>query len=395
MKKKIIFLIFGVINFICGVLITSNYYRKNPVSSSITKFLNSSGDLAIMVFDENANDYVRQDNVPTGNWMIDTAKTYCEGGGSITGYDANTGKVIYSILGDDKCYVYFVPETPINDKIISLASDEVYVSSQNGTQYQVKYFDVDKAYHYIGESPNNYVKFNNEDWFIFGAVNGSEIGLDANTYYTKIIRAQSIGSLQWNTTWDSYTAWGNSTLKNLLNTDYYNRTGDFSSTGILSEYRDYIINTTTKSAKAYFNSGNYKYSAPSELYTSFDIDSAYTAIKIMNASDYVYSRLGVDPSHDSTKYADYSLSFLDSITGHEWTMSNNTCLKDAIRLEHYYDDEYNPSNFYANCEVSWSSEENYTNSNTVRPVTYLKPNVKIIDGNGSQDNPYILEYIAS
>ena len=60
MKHRINILIY-LVGILIGVLITSKYYLNNPVSSSDTDFLNSSKDLAIMVFDENTNDYARQD----------------------------------------------------------------------------------------------------------------------------------------------------------------------------------------------------------------------------------------------------------------------------------------------------------------------------------------------
>ncbi len=88
--------------------------------------------------------------------------------------------------------------------------------------------DSDNNIRYTGTNPNNYITFNGETWRI--------IGLFGNN--VKIIRASTIGSIAWDTTGSNN--WRRpATLRTLLNGDYYNSSGSYTSNG-LGNVKSYI-----------------------------------------------------------------------------------------------------------------------------------------------------------
>ena len=74
---------------------------------------------------------------------------------------------------------------------------------------------------YEGKNPNNYIWFNNELWRIIGVFDESSHGQSGQNL-VKIIRNESIGGLVWDKS--STNDWSTSSLKILLNENYYNAT---------------------------------------------------------------------------------------------------------------------------------------------------------------------------
>ena len=103
----------------------------------------------------------------------------------------------------DELYgVCFPPYTPgvgtdVINQILDKKKDELYKDEHGDIRY-------------YGAAPNNYVSFNNELWRIIGVIDGK----------IKIIRNESIGDMQWNSTLNNN--WNNASLKSYLNKDYYN-----------------------------------------------------------------------------------------------------------------------------------------------------------------------------
>lgn len=101
MKKKITILLFLYLFLISLSLIIICINKKEPRSMSI------DSNLAIMVFDESTNDYVKNDSIPTGDYLLNSTKTTCINGGEVSGYNSENGTVKYSFLGTDSCYLFF------------------------------------------------------------------------------------------------------------------------------------------------------------------------------------------------------------------------------------------------------------------------------------------------
>ena len=102
MKKKVkiglfVFIIIGV------VILNITYKNKNEVTKTKWK---RQENLAIVVKDANGVE-TSSDSIPIGNYKINEEKTHCENNGKILSYDNTTGKIGFSFIGSDKCYLYF------------------------------------------------------------------------------------------------------------------------------------------------------------------------------------------------------------------------------------------------------------------------------------------------
>ena len=105
MKKKIkislfVFIVIGV------VILNITYKNKNEVTKNKQRKQNN---LAIMVKEDGASDYTKSTSkdIPIGNYVLNEEKTHCENNGKILNYDNTTGKVSFSFIGSDRCYLYF------------------------------------------------------------------------------------------------------------------------------------------------------------------------------------------------------------------------------------------------------------------------------------------------
>jgi len=261
----------------------------------------------------------------------------------------------------------------------------------------------DNGYRYTGKNPNNYVWFNNEMWRIIGSFDTAETGISNGNYNVKIIRDEVLGGYAWSSAntniWYGTSESTASDLYKILNINYYNATDgtnsgycygysttakadcNFTETGIQSAYRSMIMN-------AKWRTGGY--SSPSvtasEMFgyegtTSYDevtrplISPGY--IGLMNASDYGYTS---SSCYTSTKLSSMNTS---TCTGSNWLYGKG--------------DEWTLGLYSSNSEVAfYAGIDGYVSCTSVflgfstRPVLYLKSNVYVVSGDGSETNPYIL-----
>ena len=214
---------------------------------------------------------------------------------------------------------------------------------------------------YYGANPNNYVSFNSELWRIIGIIDGK----------IKIIRNESIGNLPWDTS--NSNNWNITSLKSYLNENYYNSINNTYKNMILEEiyYLGGMDTTVITSATAYdLERGNNVYAD--------NPTSTKQHIGLMYPSDYGYAAgssclsITIDNYSNSCKDNDYLY-----IGANEWLQT--------------------PSNRLSGVAMIISNLGNVGNSfnvinmkNVVRPTAYLKSEIKITGGDGSQNNPYTL-----
>ena len=276
-------------------------------------------------------------------------------------------------------------------------------------------------YRYYGATPNNYVEFNNELWRIIGVFKVDD-GTGNIEERLKIIRANPIGKYSWDSS-DANTnkgygvnEWNQADLMTLLNSgEYYNRTSgncynakengttscDFTQTGLTSEAKEMIGN-----AKWYLGAGPETYSSLTSsdfygyergsdsgkqcsntgTYADYCNDSVTRKpfwvgqVGLMYPSDYGYS--ANMNSCSSTGLNDYNTSCKDTSwlynsANYQWTLSPRP-------------DLLNP---YSVFFVNWSGVLGSSNTITAHdasPVTYLKSDIKIVDGIGTDKQPFIL-----
>ena len=254
----------------------------------------------------------------------------------------------------DELYgVCFPPKTgsdTITD-LVDINTDELYKDDKENIRY-------------YGKNPNNYVSFNNELWRIIGVIDGK----------IKIIRNESIGSKAWAS--NRYNNWNNSDLKDYLNGEYYNN--------IENTYRNMI------SEETYYLGGptdnNYGKLTASEYYDVERSDSVYNGnptsvnqyIGLMYPSDYGYAAGSSCLQTAVFNYSDgcYVNDYL-SIGINEWLLSPYVVGNDlsAMVLR----------------KSGLINSGGVVNLVSIRPLLYLKSDVKITGGDGSLNSPYEIE----
>ncbi len=237
------------------------------------------------------------------------------------------------------------------------------------------------GYRYSGKQPQNYVWFNNELWRIIGSI-PTTLKDKTVENRVKIIRAESIGGLIYNSS-NSNLVWGSgNTLYTLLNSYYYGkkdgngenlckRICNYTNKGISSDSNDYYGRMLID---VYMNAGSVSTTVEGTYASEKSTLTSNTAkIGIMTSSDYGYATSEII-------YSNVYLSDIDSYgqnnwlyyQGQEWTMTPNSLYK-MLRV---YGRIVNDGNAY--------------NDAVVRPALYLNPDVYIISGKGTENNPYIL-----
>ena len=298
---------------------------------------------------------------------------------------------IENITSDDvTCDINFstITKTSLNEYIISLAG------TTQGTGQVVN----EKGYRYEGKNPNNYIWFNNEYWRIIGVFDSASHGVSGKNL-VKIIRADVLDGLAWHKS--DTNDWTASSLKSLLNGAYYNAQDgtssgycygysttatancDYTKRGIQSGYRGMIANVTwhlggysgtSATAEAF-----YGYERGTTVYSGRPT-STTGYIGLMYPSDYGYSVLSSSctrttnlGSYNSAKCAGQSWLYGK---GYEWTLTPYSSYSSYVfTLGNYgYLGNYNAN-------IGCGS----------RPVLYLDASVYKIDGDGSLNNPYIVE----
>lgn len=241
---------------------------------------------------------------------------------------------------------------PAKDTITDL------VSTNTNELYTDEHGDI----RYYSSNPNNYVTFNNELWRIIGVIDGK----------IKIIRNESIGNMQWNSS--SSNNWNNASLKTYLNGEYYNSI-EATSKNMISSETYYLGGATSSNYRTLTASGYYNAERDSSQVYSGNPASTTQYIELMYSSDYGYAAgssclsTALYSYDSSCKNSDYLFSGV-----FEWLQATN------VSNSNYAANLNSDGNVFTGSYV--------TNSYTVRPVVYLSSEVKITVGDGSQSNPF-------
>lgn len=287
MRKKAFLLITELI--IClGILFCSQMRNKNDLKKNNVE--NKNNSIAIMIKENGATDYTlsSSSSIPIGKYKLNEEKTICENGGKISDYNSKMGKIKMSLLGSDKCYLYFDyfvlkrvgyqavlldnsnssttvsdAKNYIEEKTISSPPNFANVATTNEGMYSAS-DDLGTSYYFRGAVDNNWVKFGQNSsgqdiyWRIIRINGDSSIrmiysGTVAPTNETAVVMTgsgtnASTVSYEFNIKYDSpshvgymYTAGqqhGNtesSTIKTFLDSWYVNSTKLSSETKIVDQ----------------------------------------------------------------------------------------------------------------------------------------------------------------
>ena len=209
MKNKKVYVILIVLILIGSLFLTYNIYQnKNKVIKTKKRKQNN---LAIMIKEDGATDYTKSNSkdIPKGDYVLNRDKSYCKNNGKIGNYDSTLGKVSFSFIGTDSCYLYFDYDSEPKgyEKILldngngatTVDAAKAYIEGRTtsttpnfantATTNEGMYAADDdytattgmKSYYFRGAVNNNWVKFGKE--------NGKDI-------YWRIIRINGDGSIR-------------------------------------------------------------------------------------------------------------------------------------------------------------------------------------------------------
>ena len=147
MKNKIKTCLFALI--IIGVITLGlTYNKKNNITK--TKKKNQSS-IAIMIKEDGASNYTKSSSkdIPTGSYTLNYEKSYCKNNGVIGDYDSSVGKVSFSFIGTDSCYLYFDYKDDSIDIVTLMTVNNIDIFEENGIRYE-------------GANPDNYICLDNK-----------------------------------------------------------------------------------------------------------------------------------------------------------------------------------------------------------------------------------------
>ena len=238
-------------------------------------------------------------------------------------------------------------------------------------------------YRYRGASPKNYVTFNGETWRILG-VFPTDDGTGKVENRIKLIRNESIGTQYWDTngTYGSNNWARPADLNTYLNETYYNSLNNVNQ-NMIGSSKYYLGGNKSASSITTIQMYSYERKISGSNYFSINYPNSWVGkLALMYASDYGYAsdncevKLLYELNDDASKdiRACNQTSWLYNIKTYEWL------------LPHFVGDSR--AFFVGNTGYIYI---NYIKSNqmAVRPTLYLKPNVQIMDGDGTSTNPYV------
>lgn len=225
-----------------------------------------------------------------------------------------------------------------------------------------------KEYRYVGANPNNYVYFNCSDisntsscevWRILG-IDNNQNGENTESRL-KLVREHSVDiSKAWDT--NNGNTFGNSSIYNYLNTEYYNGLSDFT--------------------KSLIGSATYKLGGADAL----ELNSTYMHAHESSASESVFANVGL------MSVGDYALgsSMKEEDLLNTIASRNTTNWLYTGKSEWFINRDTAGHVYSLNADGSISLEAPTNTEKLIRPVVYLDSNIKIIGGNGTSETPYII-----
>ncbi len=296
----------------------------------------------------------------------------------------------------------------------------------------------DNNLRYIGSNPNNYVSFNDELWRIIGIMNNIDDGNGTKETRIKLIRNEPIGNYSWDSSASSINGgygineWSQADTMKLMNPGhdsesiggslYWNRgigtcyngqnntttSCDFSYSG-LKETAKILIGEAVWNTGANGTEISYNNILTSKFY---ELERSSNTGKICPGGDYCND--GVKRTTSWTGYiglmypSDYGYATSGGVTANRETCLNTVLYSwggsgDCKANDWLYKsgtDQWTLSPLFASSHAGdvfrMYSSGSMSSSGAcgdfaLSPVLYLNSNVKIINGEGTESNPFVLE----
>lgn len=378
----------------------------STTSTSGTIGINSSVNINLVAINNTANDVVI--NIGVGSSLTNVSDIEYLGGKKLI-TETNNSLLSNMIISNynDSSKKSIISIGDITEKLtVSLNTNKGIMLDNNG------------QYRYYGINPNNYVKFNNELWRIISVGNvKSSMGDVSGEKRVKIIKAtplvddNGLSAFSFDSS-DSLlnsgygeNDWKQSDLMKELNSLYFNSdkgicfigNGNVSSdcsfvnTGLTEESKNlitdavYYLGGGESLDKLYLNNyytnerglGEYKCSLDDSFCFEPTIWSGM--IGLMYISDYAYaSDINICKDYVSNYYKNvncYGSNWLLYTGGNQLTM-----FLDNLSLNSVF-----------NINLNGEIKSFYSSSSAVvRPVLYLRSNVYVLSGDGTENNPYVI-----
>ena len=269
----------------------------------------------------------------------------------------------------------------------------------------------DQNIRYYGSDPNNYVSFNNELWRIIG-VFGNNV---------KLVRSEKLGELSWDSSASSVNngrgvnEWSQSDLKNYLNTMYYGGTSVTCYNGKYDQTTTCPTNRLDETSKSLIDNHIWNTGAPNDSTLYDSTTNSYDTVEFYNA----------ERGNETGKICSSGIACND-------TVERTTTWTGYVGLPYITDYAYASSESDCNTKIDNSSTYKCKNNNWMHkndwywtlspfaipddagsvwvvggdegvscngaafplsafPTIYLKSNVLIESGNGTNTDPYILK----
>ena len=360
----------------------------------------------IGVYIQEGEEYIQANEIPLSGYKFNGEESYCTANNEnidvTLNYDMETQtiSVVPLTKTGTKCYLYFDEASSATDVI-----EDTYEENQGMLAYDGT---VDNNLRYIGANPNNYVYFNCDDynnpssstcelWRIIGIFNENSHGISGEKL-VKLIRSNSLGNTEWDSSrdysWvDPNNNWSTSSVKDMFNGDYLNRTGSYSTSGIKENTQNFIANAEWKLG----GSRNHADATPAIYYqrerrTAVPSGNPTTwngKIALMYASDYGYATSGgTSISREECLNKEifnwygtgcYNNDWLYKSSNGEWLLN----ISDSSSGLAYAIFKTESGGYIQSNSIS----ESYA----VTPTLYLSPEISITGGDGSRTNPYTLQ----
>jgi len=234
-------------------------------------------------------------------------------------------------------------------------------------------------YRYIGTSANNYVKLGDVLYRIIGITSEDNTTLGLETGQLKLIKAVSIGTYNWHTSYSVNATWNTGGTDTAMYT-YLQGNNVLGSTSVIPNgWQDKISNVKWNVGDVNTTSGL----TGSTVYGYEDNTqtSSTSKIGLMYLSDYyyAYNAGGIQNCTSSP----YCASWMTDTSGETWTMSR-----------YGYNSAMNRYNVWSVGTYGRGDWNLPTNTYAVRPVFYLNKDVYITnpEATGSSTDPFILSY---
>ncbi len=242
-------------------------------------------------------------------------------------------------------------------------------------------------YRYIGSDPNNYVTFNNELWRIIGVFTVDD-GTGKVEERIKLIRNESIGNMAWDS--NNINDWSNATLNANLNSgDYWTNILSDNAKSMIGDTLWYLGGTSNYTSSTNgLTSHFYSYERGTTGYSGRDT-SWVGKVGLMYPSDYGYATSGGSTTDRNAclnkELYNWRSSDFSDCKNNDWIFNSSIQWTITPRASS------SGSVFFVSSTGYLTGNSAYNTNYGVRPVVFLKSNIKIVDGDGSSSNPYILQ----